>query len=44
MNRDVQTYIEDESDIASILTIKLGYYFIALPKEVELLSNQDVTS
>ena len=44
MNRDVQTYIEDESDIASILSIKLGYYFISLPKEVELLSNEDVTS
>lgn len=44
MNRDVQAYIEDESEFAQIIIVKFGFYFMTLPREVELLANQDVTS
>jgi hypothetical protein len=39
MNRDVQAYIEDESEFAQIMIVKLAFYFMALPREVELLAN-----
>lgn len=39
MNRDVQAFIEDESEFAQIMIVKLGFYFMTLPKEVELLTN-----
>jgi truncated hemoglobin YjbI len=39
MNRDVQAFIEDESELAQILIVKLAFYFMTLPREVELLAN-----
>ena len=39
MNRDVQAYIEDESEFAQIIIVKFGFYFMTLPREVELLAN-----
>jgi hypothetical protein len=44
MNRDVQAFIEDESELAQILIVKLAFFFMTLPREVELLANKDVTS
>jgi len=39
MNRDVQGFIEDESELAQILIVKLAFFFMTLPREVELLAN-----
>jgi hypothetical protein len=35
----VRTYIEEESEMASVMAAKLGSYFQALPREVELFSD-----
>lgn len=42
-NTEVLRYIVEESDICVILVAKLAYYFSALPPEVDLISNNEVT-
>ncbi len=42
-NQEVLRYIVEESEICVILVAKLSYYFQALPPEVELFSNNEVT-
>ncbi|CDW80011.1 UNKNOWN [Stylonychia lemnae] len=43
-NQEVLRYIVEESEICVILVAKLGYYFQALPQEVDLISNNKVVS
>eukprot|EP00347_Sterkiella_histriomuscorum_P013006 403366373 len=43
-NKDVLRYIMEESEICVILIAKLNQFFQSLPYEVELISNNQVTS
>jgi hypothetical protein len=40
----VRHYLEEEAEVAQIFAVKLGVYFEALPREVELFSNIEITS
>lgn len=43
-HQEVLRYIVEESEISVILIAKLSFFFQALPLEVELFSNIEVTS
>jgi hypothetical protein len=42
-NSQILKYIVEESEICVILIVKLGYYYTALPKEIDLINNYEVT-
>lgn len=43
-NKNVLKYIMEESEICEILTIRLSQYYSSLPREIDLISNNEVTS
>lgn len=43
-NKTILRYIMEESEICEILAIRLSQYYSSLPKEIDLISNNEETS